>query len=72
MASAEVTMLPQTWVSLSDEQDIKMMNRFWIFLTRTTFRRAACKSCRASGTGLPEKISARSFVVRGFLFERIF
>ncbi|MCI8550174.1 MAG: YebC/PmpR family DNA-binding transcriptional regulator [Lachnospiraceae bacterium] len=27
MASAEVTMIPQTWVSLSDEQDIKMMNR---------------------------------------------
>ena len=27
MASAEVTMIPQTWVSLSDEKDIKMMNR---------------------------------------------
>ncbi len=27
MASAEVTMIPQTWVSLTDEQDIKMMNR---------------------------------------------
>lgn len=27
MASAEVTMIPQTWVELSDEQDIKMMNR---------------------------------------------
>ncbi len=27
MASAEVTMIPQTWVTLSDEQDIKMMNR---------------------------------------------
>ncbi len=27
MASAEVTMIPQTWVSLSEEQDIKMMNR---------------------------------------------
>lgn len=27
MANAEVTMIPQTWVSLSDEQDIKMMNR---------------------------------------------
>ena len=27
MASAEVTMIPQTFVSLTDEQDIKMMNR---------------------------------------------
>lgn len=27
MASAEVTMIPQTWVELSNEQDIKMMNR---------------------------------------------
>ena len=27
MASAEVTMIPQTYVTLSDEQDIKMMNR---------------------------------------------
>lgn len=27
MASAEVTMLPQTWVELSDENDIKKMNR---------------------------------------------
>ncbi len=27
MAQAEVTMIPQTWVDLSDEQDIKMMNR---------------------------------------------
>ena len=24
---AEVTMIPQTWVDLTDEQDIKMMNR---------------------------------------------
>ena len=27
MAQAEVTMLPQTWVELSDEQDIKNMQR---------------------------------------------
>ena len=27
MVSADVTMIPQTWVSLTDEQDIKMMNR---------------------------------------------
>ncbi|MCD2491297.1 YebC/PmpR family DNA-binding transcriptional regulator [Lacrimispora sp. NSJ-141] len=27
MADAQVTMIPQTWVSLDDEQDIKMMNR---------------------------------------------
>ncbi len=27
MASAEVTMIPQTYVELKDEQDIKMMNR---------------------------------------------
>lgn len=27
MLQAEVTMLPQTWVELTDEQDIKMMNR---------------------------------------------
>ncbi|MGN0298153.1 MAG: YebC/PmpR family DNA-binding transcriptional regulator [Lachnospiraceae bacterium] len=27
MASAEVTMIPQTWTELTDEQDIKMMNR---------------------------------------------
>ncbi|QNM05562.1 YebC/PmpR family DNA-binding transcriptional regulator [Qiania dongpingensis] len=27
MADAQVTMIPQTWVSLKDEQDIKMMNR---------------------------------------------
>jgi len=27
MAEAEVTMIPQTWVELTDEQDIKMMNR---------------------------------------------
>ena len=27
LASAEVTMIPQTYVTLSDEQDIKMMNR---------------------------------------------
>lgn len=27
MAQAEVTMIPQTWVELTDEQDIKMMNR---------------------------------------------
>ena len=27
MLQAEVTMLPQTWVTLTDEQDIKMMNR---------------------------------------------
>ena len=26
MASAEVTMIPQTWVELTDEQDIKLMN----------------------------------------------
>lgn len=27
MASAEVTMIPQTYVSLSDEQDINNINR---------------------------------------------
>ena len=27
MASAEVTMIPQTWVELSSEEDIKKMNR---------------------------------------------
>lgn len=27
MVQADVTMLPQNWVSLTDEQDIKMMNR---------------------------------------------
>lgn len=27
MAQADVTMIPQTWVELTDEQDIKMMNR---------------------------------------------
>ncbi|HCR40347.1 MAG TPA: transcriptional regulator, partial [Lachnospiraceae bacterium] len=27
MAQAEVTMLPQTWVELSEEQDIKNMQR---------------------------------------------
>lgn len=27
MAEADVTMIPQTWVELTDEQDIKMMNR---------------------------------------------
>ena len=27
MASAEVTMIPQTWVELTDEQDIKLINR---------------------------------------------
>ena len=27
MAQAEVTMIPQTWVELTDEQDIKMINR---------------------------------------------
>ena len=27
MANAEVTMIPQTWGTLTDEQDIKMMNR---------------------------------------------
>lgn len=27
MASAEVTMIPQTWVELTSEQDIKLMNR---------------------------------------------
>lgn len=27
MVSAEVTMIPQTWVELTDENDIKMMNR---------------------------------------------
>lgn len=27
MAQADVTMIPQTWVELKDEQDIKMMNR---------------------------------------------
>ena len=27
MASAEVTMIPQTYVELTDEQDLKMMNR---------------------------------------------
>lgn len=27
MAQAEVTMIPQTWVALTNEQDIKMMNR---------------------------------------------
>ena len=27
MANAEVTMIPQNWVSLSDEEDIKKMNR---------------------------------------------
>ena len=27
MASAEVTMIPQTWVELTSETDIKMMNK---------------------------------------------
>jgi transcriptional/translational regulatory protein YebC/TACO1 len=27
MVQADVTMIPQTWVDLTDEQDIKMMNR---------------------------------------------
>jgi transcriptional/translational regulatory protein YebC/TACO1 len=27
MASAEVTMIPQTWVELADENDIKKMRR---------------------------------------------
>ena len=27
MASAEVTMIPQTWVELTDEEAIKKMNR---------------------------------------------
>ena len=27
MAQADVTMIPQTWVELTDEQDIKLMNR---------------------------------------------
>ena len=27
MANAEVTMIPQNWVTLSDEEDIKKMNR---------------------------------------------
>ena len=27
MAQADVTMIPQTWVKLTDEQDIKLMNR---------------------------------------------
>ena len=27
MASAEVTMIPQTWGTLSSEEDIKKMNR---------------------------------------------
>ena len=27
MADAEVTMIPQNWVTLSDEEDIKKMNR---------------------------------------------
>ena len=27
MAQAEVTMIPQTWVDLTDEQDIKNINR---------------------------------------------
>ncbi len=27
MVQAEVTMIPQTWVDLTDEQDLKMMNR---------------------------------------------
>ena len=27
LASSEVTMIPQTWVELTDEQDIKMMNK---------------------------------------------
>jgi transcriptional/translational regulatory protein YebC/TACO1 len=27
MAQAEVTMIPQTWVELTEELDIKMMNR---------------------------------------------
>ena len=27
MASAEVTMIPQTWGELTDEKDIKSMNR---------------------------------------------
>ena len=27
MADAEITMIPQNWVTLSDEEDIKKMNR---------------------------------------------
>ena len=27
MASSEVTMIPQTWVELSDEEDIKKINK---------------------------------------------
>jgi transcriptional/translational regulatory protein YebC/TACO1 len=27
MIQADVTLIPQTWVELKDEQDIKMMNR---------------------------------------------
>jgi transcriptional/translational regulatory protein YebC/TACO1 len=27
MVQADVTMIPQTWVELKDDQDIKMMNR---------------------------------------------
>ncbi len=27
MAQADVTMIPQTWVDLTSDQDIKMMNR---------------------------------------------
>ena len=27
MASAEVTMIPQNWVTLTDENDIKQLNR---------------------------------------------
>ena len=32
MADAEVTMIPQNWVTLSDEEDIKKMNRILDFL----------------------------------------
>mgnify|MGYP001780712359 CR=1 FL=1 len=27
MASAEITMIPQTWVDLTNEEDIKKLNR---------------------------------------------
>ena len=39
MAAAEVTMIPQTYVELTDEKDIATFRRHWIcWMMMTTFR----------------------------------
>lgn len=51
MANAEVTMIPQTWVELTDEQDLKIFRRHWICLRKMMMSR------KCTTTGMNKKFS---------------